>query len=175
MSTGYKLTNQTMRTHGDCQWTLGEDHFAPGGGPLCTDKWLHEYTDPLVAVFANSIHANIENPRLFVTNSDQVLSSFDGLKIGCTRQRLMREIAVPVLTTEQRVHTAILCVLEIPHSPEFAAWARNWLDGSERTKEAAARERAAWAAADKSRNSFDLAALLRRVPSVVEPTLEAMP
>src|SRR3989304_4485465 len=61
----YKLTDQQMRTYGDCQWTLGEWKETSGEGNLCGPGWLHFYTHPLLAALLNPIHANIQNPRLF--------------------------------------------------------------------------------------------------------------
>ncbi len=52
----YKLTDAEDRTKGGCQWGVGKSHKAPGGGYLCTDKWLHAYRTPWhAALFALTI------------------------------------------------------------------------------------------------------------------------
>ena len=59
----------------------------------------------------------------------------------------VREIPMPVLTTEQRVEIAIQCALydckkRYFTSDNFIRWAERWLDGTDRSAAAAA-----WAAA----------------------------
>ena len=55
---GYKLTNQEMQTHNGFQWELGEWQETSGEGGLCGPGWLHYYSDPLLAVLLNPIHAD---------------------------------------------------------------------------------------------------------------------
>jgi hypothetical protein len=147
MTTLYKLTDQDKRTHGGYQWALGEDRTAPGDGPLCSAAWLHAYTDPLLAVLLNPIHADILSPRLFECDGD-VGATDHGLKVGCTRLRLTCEIPVPEITTAQRVRFGILCAWEVCDDPAWRRWAEAWLSGADRNQAAA--EAAGWAAAQSA-------------------------
>ncbi|KKL58315.1 hypothetical protein LCGC14_2226540, partial [marine sediment metagenome] len=58
----YKLTDSNDQTYGKTQWGPGIEHAASGKGPLCTEGWLHAYTDPLLAVLLNPIHGNYKDP-----------------------------------------------------------------------------------------------------------------
>src|SRR6266496_3568750 len=128
METLYKLTDENMQTFRGFQWELGEEQIVPGMGELCSTGWLHAYTDPLLAVLLNPMHARIANPRLFRCQGE-VGKTDHGLKVGCVRLTLAEEMPLPVVTTEQRVKFAILCALSVYHEATFAAWANAWLSG----------------------------------------------
>jgi len=156
-----KLTDQDMQTHGGCQWVLGEWKEVSGKGGLCTDGWLHGYTDPLLAVFLNPIHANIKNPRLWRIEVDGARLDDHGLKFGVQRMRLVEELPLPVVTTEQRVRFTILCAYPTA-SDGWQTWAAGWLSGRNRSASASAAAAAvkaaaasaaasAWAAAEAAR------------------------
>lgn len=115
----YKLTTQDMKTrpgkYNEVTWVVGEWVTADGDTAcgLCSAAYIHWYTDPLLAIMLNPAHADIENPRLWEceTGGQEVLDY--GLKGGSRSLRLLREIPVPIITTRQRVHFAILCVRAI--------------------------------------------------------------
>lgn len=148
----YKLTDDEGRTYGGCQWGEGIEHTAAGTGDLCTHGWIHAYTDPLLAVLLNPIHAHFANPRLWEAEGE-VGKTDHGLKVGCTQLRTVREIPLPGVTTEQRVRFGILAAQAVCRDPAFGAWAVGWLTGADRSIEAADRTlqafaaRAGWAAA----------------------------
>lgn len=144
MTTVYKLTDQAMQTHKGYQWALGETRTFSGEGALCTQGWAHAYTHPLLAVLLNPIHANIAPFRLF--EGDGVVGLTEhGLKVGCSSLQLRKELSVPTVTTEHRVHFAILCARAVYADPAFVTWAENWLSGIDRSARTA--ERAGSAAA----------------------------
>jgi hypothetical protein len=145
--TGYKLTDQNMRTHKGYQWELQQWKETNGEGELCSPGWLHYYSDPLLAAFLNPIHAKFAAPRLFQVEVAGKVKEDHGLKLGCTRMRLVKELEMPAVTTEQRIKFGILCALEVCKDPQFVAWAANWLDGTDRSADAAAARAATWAAA----------------------------
>ena len=147
MPTIYKLTDQAMQTHRGYQWTLGEPRQTSGGGDLCSRGWLHAYTDPLLAVLLNPIHANFSDPRLFKGTGTRECREDNGLKVGYTSIVLTEEMPLPEVTLEQRVRFAILCALEVCTEPAFVTWTNGWLDGSDRTLKTAAEAAAARAAA----------------------------
>src|SRR5205823_448610 len=49
----------------------------------------------------------------------------------------VKKIALPVVTTEQKVRFAILCALEVYKEPSFVAWAADWMSGKDRIQRAA--------------------------------------
>lgn len=141
----YKLTDQKMQAHGGCQWEIGVPRETDGSGDLCGPGWLHYYHDPLLAVLLNPIHAGIEDPILWEAEAEGLHRDDKGLKGGCTRLTLIRQIDLPQITIEQRIRFGILCAKEVCAEPIWNAWADRWLSGADMSVEAAAR--AAWAEA----------------------------
>lgn len=143
MTTIYKLTDQNMQTYGGTQWVLGEERTTDGRGEMCGPGWLHAYTDPLLAVLLNPLHANISEPRLFVGDGD--IGAVDyGLKVGCTRMVLTEEITpLPVVTETQRIRFGILCAKQVVFgagaNSVWLRWPDAWLSGEDRTWESADR------------------------------------
>ena len=173
----YKLTDEHAQTYGGCQWGENVTHTASGEGELCGPGWIHAYTDPLLAVLLNPIHADFMNPRLWECEGE-VGKTDHGLKVGCTRLTTVREVAAPAVTTEQRVRFAILCAMEVCRDVEFVRWAETWLSNADRTaaRAAAAEAEAAWAAAWAARAAraawaadIDLIALAHK--AIETPTL----
>jgi hypothetical protein len=137
----YKLTDEKGQTHGGTQWGEEVTHKArERGKALCTESVIHCYRHPLLAVLFNPIHADFRTPLLWEATGRVVAD--DGLKVGCKKVTTIRQIPLPVITTEQRVKFAILVSLEVYHDKDYAKWARNWLDNTDRT------EVAAWATAE---------------------------
>ena len=139
----YKLTDQNLQTHGGYQWEPGVARETDGEGNLCGPGWLHYYHDPLLAVLLNPIHADIEGPILWEAEAEGLHRDDKGLKGGCTRLTLIRQIDLPQITTEHRIRFAILCAKTVCNDPAWNRWADRWLDGSDRSVAAA---EAAWAA-----------------------------
>jgi hypothetical protein len=133
----YKLTTQNLTTHNDCQWEIGVQKKTTGEGGLCGQGYLHYYDSPLLAVLLNIIHANIETPRLFEIEAEGKHLNNNGLKGGCTRLTLVREIQLPEVTTNQRIAFAILCAKEVCQNETWNAWADKWLSGRDRSEKAA--------------------------------------
>jgi hypothetical protein len=153
----YKLTNQNMQTYDGFQWKLGkwyEITDCDEDCDLCTPYWFHFYYSHLLAILLNPIHADISNPRLFVAEVDGFQKDDSGLKGGCTKMKLIEEISLPKITTEQKVKFAIYCALEVYKGKDFVRWANNWLDNTNRAatdadwaaRAADADRAAAWAA-----------------------------
>ena len=133
----YKLTDINCRTHGGMLWEVGKTNYATGKGTkLCTADVLHAYTDPLLAVLFNPLHADFENPRIFRITGDIV--AMDNMKVGSKWQRVEYETDLPKPTIEVRITFAILCGLEVYQDSNWRMWAWNWLDGSNRADYAAA-------------------------------------
>ena len=150
MPTAYKLTDHDGKTHGGTQWATGVTHTAPGTGALCTSGWIHVYDHPLVGLLLNPIHGGFpEDLRLWEVEWSGTTQDDRGLKRGVQSCTILRELPVPHVTPIQRVRFAILCadhVLGGGEIPNWRAWARAWLGGTDRTAEAAGAARAAEAA-----------------------------
>jgi hypothetical protein len=153
----YKLTTQDMKTRvgysNETQWEIGKTvsvskkYSSLAQPKLCTKNVIHCYENPLIAVLRNPNDANIQYPRLF-TASGIVVIRDKQLKVGCKSLTLVREIPVPVFTTNQKVYFAILCALAVYKESSFVKWAKNWILNKDRTSAAAyAAAYAAYAAA----------------------------
>ena len=136
----YKLTTSDFKTrkgeYNECLWGEGVTHSGTGTGDLCSPGYVHAYTDPLLAVFLNPIHADLHDPVLWECEGE-VVKNDRGLKVGCVSLTTTRRIELPAVTTEQRVKFALLCALEVYDDPAFAAWARSWLSGEDRSEKSA--------------------------------------
>lgn len=137
-NTAYKLLSQDLRSYGGTEWKIGVPvAVTVPGKTLCTTQLLHCYSDPELAVILNPIHANILNPRLFEIKTSEIIAD-DGLKQGCKKQVLVKELPIPVISTNVRIAFAILCAINTPQNNTFIDWAYNWLNKKNRSKEAAA-------------------------------------
>jgi hypothetical protein len=149
INTCYKLTDAKMQTYNAFQWTLNEWRTASGKGILCGPGWLHGYSDPLVALLHNPMHANIAHPRLFRAEWRGRIQDNHGLKFGVTAMRLAEELPVPDITNYHRRAYAIRCAIAVlpawaVHAEQqtiWKAWAKNWIAGAD--SDASARNAAA--------------------------------
>ena len=150
----YKLTNQNLQTYNGFQWEIGKKVTTEGNS---NDQWLHYYDHPLLAVLFNRIHANIDKPKLFVVEASGKHLNDNGLKGGCTEMRLIKEISLPVITTNQRIAFGIYCALEVCKDKDFIKWANNWLKDIDRTSENASSAYSAYSAASSSSSAYSAA------------------
>ena len=146
----YKLTTQKMTTQGNTVWGEGVTHTPKeSDGGLCSGAVIHAYTHPLLAVLLNPIHADITKPILWEAEGHGEMLNDHGLKIGFRGGlTTIRQIPLPVVTTEMRVRFAILCAKEVYSDKAWNAWADKWLSGEDRSGDAA--HTAARAAAARS-------------------------
>ena len=155
MTTIYKLTDAAMQTYGGYQWALGETRTTSGEGELCGDGWLHCYENANLAVIMNPIHGkfNAATMRMFEGVGGEKRKDDRGLKCGYTELTLVRQIDVPVISTEHRVAFAIICAMKVCKDEKWTRWADRWLSGEDRSEAAAD---AAWAAARAAAEVSDL-------------------
>ena len=132
----YKLVNQQLTTFNGCQWKIGIPKETSGEGDLCSSGWLHYYHDPLLAVLLNPIHADIHNPRLFTCLVEGGQKDDRGLKGGCTKLTLIKEIPLPVVTKNQKIAFGILCAQQVysDNGGVWDNWAEKWLSGEDRSE-----------------------------------------
>ena len=161
----YKLTNANGYTRNDTKWGENVTHRATGKPrqDLCSNGYIHAYTDPLLAVVFNSIHANFDEPQLWEARGK--IAKSDGLKVGCRSLTTLRRLPLPVITPNQHVHFAILCAKQVCTDVVWNRWADAWLTGVDRTNAAAyAARAAAYAAAyaAESKPATPFATLIRQ-------------
>ena len=157
MKIAYKLTDSEMKTHKGFQWELGKWYETTGKWSLCSPGWLHFYNDPLVGMFMNPIHGNIQNPRLFRVEVKGKFLDNSRVKCGYTKARLLEELPVPEISMVQKIRFAILCAKKVYKNKKWNEWANNWLSGKNRTKKSAARVADAVSAADAANAAWNAA------------------
>jgi hypothetical protein len=64
--------------------------------------------------------------------------SDNGLKYGFTMMKLVEEIPIPDIGPTQRTAFSILCAKQVYKNKDWNRWADNWLNGKDRTANAAA-------------------------------------
>jgi len=170
----YKLTDAEGRTNGagkapkPMQWAVGVTNRAAGEGTtLCTSGVLHVYRTPEQAAFMAPAHVPGYS-RLYEVEVPEIPVD-DGTKCGVKEATVLREIPLPELTTEQRVEIAIRVSLWMHDDPEYRRWAEEWLDGRDRSAEAALAALAARAAQAAEAALAALAALAARAARAAAP------
>ena len=97
----YKLTDEKDQTFGGCQWGENVTHKADGKGELCTEHWIHAYTDPILAVLMNPIHGNYDTDAGHMWECEGKIGIDDkGRKVGCKKLATVKRIDMPKVTTE---------------------------------------------------------------------------
>ena len=138
-----------MMSNGNTKWEIGVKKIKKDTGnyKMCTNNVFHCYSHPVLALFLNPIHANIENPRIFKIKVDRIVAS-DGLKQASLEQTIIEELIIPKPTLIQTTAFGIICAKHIYKNIKFQSWANNWLSNEDRSSHAAgAAAGAAWAAA----------------------------
>lgn len=134
----YKLTDHDGKTRKETQWGPGISHTANGQPcqPLCSDGWIHFYTNPLIAIFMNPAHADFKSPILWEaeTSGEEL---HETLKSGCKTLTTIKEIPLPLVSSTQKIVLGILCAKEIYNGGAWNEWADKWLEDKDRTKESA--------------------------------------
>lgn len=105
----YKLTDQNGFSGTNTinatalQWGENVTHSTLGeGDKLCKSGLIHAYEHPLVAVLMNPIHANFNNPKLWLAQGDVVFRQGD-IKCGCKTLTTIKEIPLPIISYSQKV------------------------------------------------------------------------
>ena len=133
----YKLTDENNRSRNATKWGENVSVTATGGGKkLCSNGWIHFYTNPLIAVLLNPIHANFESPRLWEceTSGEHI---HEPLKSGCKTLTTIKEIPLPAITDTQKIAFTILCAKEVCKNEAWNLWADKWISGKDRTRSSA--------------------------------------
>lgn len=147
----YKLTDYKNRTRvgydNETKWGRNVTHSVTGRPILCTKGVIHAYRHPLQAAFFSPVHTTFYDrrgratePAFWEAEGDVVAD--DGTKVGCSTLTTKRIVEFPKVTVEQRQRFAILLSMEAtPKDSELGevgmAWARDWLDGKDRSFAAA--------------------------------------
>jgi hypothetical protein len=130
----YKFTDQNMRTYDGFAWSLGRARKASGNVKyLCTDSWLHAYPDKLTASFMWAAHVHDDYTRFFEAEAGgEILRDKQGLKLGCTRLTLIRELNLPAISLNVRRRVAIRyakATTGLGKGASWFDWAEKWLAG----------------------------------------------
>ena len=144
----YKLTDQNHRTRNSKLFQLGVPVTVPAENnewELCTNSWIHFYTDPLIAVLMNPAHANFRTPILWECKCEGEML-FEPLKSGCKKLTVLKQLDIPDITLINRIAFGIFCTQEVYKNMVWNTWANNWLNNIDRSKTAAAAANAANAA-----------------------------
>ena len=154
----YKLTDKNNQTRNGTQWGHNVSHSAEGKGEnLCSDGWIHFYTNPLIALLLNPIHANFSSPKLWEAESSGE-ELHESLKSGCKTLTTIEEIPLPEISMTQKIAFGILCAKEVFKNKEWNLWADKWLSGEDRTKKSASAAAYAAAYAAAAADAADAAA-----------------
>jgi hypothetical protein len=133
----YKLTDKNMCTYNGTQWEIGvPQKLTIEGNRLCSNNVFHFCHSPEQAVFFNPSRFFIQSPRLFECEAEDIVAENE-VKGGCKSLKLTKELPLPEISTEQRVEIAVRCALEVYILSTFVEWAENWLNGKNRSTEAA--------------------------------------
>lgn len=133
----YKLTNTYGYTTNRTKWGVNVTHHAIGSPrqDLCSNGWIHAYTDPLLAVFFNPIGAAFNKPRLWEAKGK--IGKRKVYKVGCRTLTTVRELRLPKVTRKQRIAFALLVAMKVCKNRAFYVWAKQWLSGRDRTHSSA--------------------------------------
>jgi hypothetical protein len=155
----YKLVSATRTTRNDTRWTPKKWNPAgvrDGKDGLCSASWYHAYPrlddlGPYLAAIRDCQDANIgRGARLWRAEARGILHQGNGLKLGATEMRLVEEVALPMLTAEDRAAIAIMIAGEVVRdatderlSVTWMEWQQRWLAGERLAANAAAANAAA--------------------------------
>ena len=132
----YKFTDENMQTYNGCQWELNIPKETDGLGNLCSEHFLHFFHHPLIAAIMYHKFV-LKYPRLFEAEADGIILNDGYLKGGCSKLTLTKEIELPQFTLNQRIACAILFTQQVYKNKQWNTWAKNWLNGKDRTKKSA--------------------------------------
>lgn len=90
----YKLVRPNLTTFGAFQWKINKWYTVDGCGPQCSEGWLHCYTNDILAVLLNPIHANFKKFHLFEAEAYGRIIS-DGTKLCVQKLRITKKIQKP--------------------------------------------------------------------------------
>ena len=137
MTQVYKLADRNGRTRDGTQWGEGVTHSAQAGGTtLCTDQVVHAYRSLNLAVMMDPVHRAF-GPSAVAFQAEGEVVVDDGTKVGVKTLTTTSKVQLPEVTISQRVAFGILASLSVYRDPEYLEWAQNWLNGTDRSANAA--------------------------------------
>ena len=136
----YKLTDADGYTrrgyYNETLWGEGVTHTAKGDGGLCSSGVIHAYESPELALFMNPAHADIENPLIWECDGGNLIED-DGTKQGFKTVTTLHTVELVKPTVNQCIRFAILSAKQVYADADWNEWAARWLDGTDRTADAA--------------------------------------
>lgn len=132
----YKITDEVNTTYNDTQWGPGIEHCTSGRGPLCSEAWLHAYTDKYIAILVHPFHTSFVRPRLWEATGK--VGAKDTFKVGCSRLKTVRRIPLPKPPLDvYRRFVILFAKATASDNKAWLRWANKWLSGKDRSKKAA--------------------------------------
>lgn len=90
---GWKLTDEVGCTRNHTQWAVGVEHSASGDcEDLCSDGWIHFYTDPLVGLFRTRLFHGRSDGADYISIQTMTLNPPEGW-IEVSRRAMMHYLA----------------------------------------------------------------------------------
>ena len=102
---------------------------------MCTNAWIHAYKNPDIAVLFNPIHAGFHSPLLWEAKGKVRID--DGIKVGCRQLTTIKKIPLPKWNETQKKAFIIYCTMDFNNNPIYLDWAKDWLNGKDRSYETA--------------------------------------
>jgi hypothetical protein len=92
-------------------------------------------TSPLVAIMLNPWHAQLGETKML----ELEFTTGTSIKENPAIKLNVREVGVPEVTTDQKIIFALMVITEVYRHESFTAWARSWINGSDRSAESASK------------------------------------
>ena len=93
------------------------------------------YDDPILALMMNAAYEGFKNPHIWKVEGEKTLSF--GFRYECKKLKAIKRIEITEPTSIQRIAFSILCSIHLMKNQFYKIWAKNYLNGNNRTKETA--------------------------------------
>lgn len=127
----YLMTDEHDYSHGYRYWFPGAVHSTSGQGGLFGPGWILCFRNPILAAFLAPTHDPYEHPRLWLGEGDIGICDH-GLAIGSQKLTAIKRVRLPELSSDQRIHLAIMASRKVYQEESYVEWTDRWLDGKRR-------------------------------------------
>lgn len=127
----YLITDCDDKTLNNVLWTEGcinEQNSNP-------NYLFSVYDDPVVAHMMNAAYEGFKNPHIWTVEGEKHVSF--GFRHECQKIKAIKKLDLPEPKDIQRISFSILCAAHLMKNQFYKLWAKNYLNGSNRTKETA--------------------------------------
>ena len=127
----YLVTDSNDKTLNDVLWTEN-----------CTNEEIKNpnylfsvYDDPVTAHMMNPAYEGYKNPNIWLVEGEKTVSF--GFRHECQKLKAIKKIESEAPTDIQRITFGIVTSLHLMTNQFYKIWAKNYLNGTNRTKETA--------------------------------------